>query len=238
MVKRLDEAFGRLMDTLRSLDMTDNTIVLFTTDHGCHFKTRNDEYKRSCHEASIRIPAMLHGPGFNAGGQIRELVSLIDLPPTLLDAAGIPVPERMQGRSLMPLIRGEDRSWPDDVFVQISESQIGRAIRTRKWKYSVSAPNSSRTDAPGSDRYVEEFLYDLETDPYELTNLIGLESHRAVADRPEAAPDRPDGAGRRAGSGHRKRAAQTVRATVRHGRGSGTVRDWELNINKPQALQQ
>lgn len=183
MVKRIDEAFGRLMDTLRSLQLTDNTIVLFTSDHGCHFKTRNDEYKRSCHESSIRIPAMLHGPGFQAGGQIRELVSLIDLPPTLLDAAGIKVPEDMQGRSLMPLIRGEDDAWPDDVFVQISESQIGRAVRTRRWKYSVSVPNSYRIDAPGSDTYVEEFLYDLEADPYELTNLIGLESHREVANR-------------------------------------------------------
>src|SRR5690606_34541735 len=48
MVKRLDEALGRLLDALRSLDMLDNTIVLFTSDHGCHFKTRNSEYKRSC----------------------------------------------------------------------------------------------------------------------------------------------------------------------------------------------
>ena len=48
MVKRLDEAFGRLIDALRSLDLLENTIVLFTADHGCHFKTRNAEYKRSC----------------------------------------------------------------------------------------------------------------------------------------------------------------------------------------------
>ena len=98
LVKRLDEALGRLLDALRSLDLLDNTIVLFTTDHGNHFKTRNDEYKRSCHEASIRVPTMLTGPGFNGGGQIRELVSLIDLPPTLLDSAGIAVPDHMRGQ--------------------------------------------------------------------------------------------------------------------------------------------
>ena len=97
MVKRLDEALGRVLDALKSLELLDNTIILFTSDHGCHFKTRNSEYKRSCHESSIRVPTALHGPGFTGGGQIQQLVSLIDLPPTLLDAAGVPVPEEMQG---------------------------------------------------------------------------------------------------------------------------------------------
>ncbi|MBW7457038.1 sulfatase-like hydrolase/transferase, partial [Paenibacillus sepulcri] len=92
MVKRLDEAFGRLTDTLRSLGLSDNTVVLFTSDHGCHFKTRHREYKRSCHESSMRVPTAITGPGFNGGGQVQRLVSLIDLPPTLLDAADIPIP--------------------------------------------------------------------------------------------------------------------------------------------------
>ncbi|MEJ7838916.1 MAG: sulfatase-like hydrolase/transferase, partial [Thermomicrobiales bacterium] len=126
-IKRLDEAFGRLMDALKSLDLIENTIVLFTSDHGCHFKTRNPEYKRSCHEASIRVPTVLTGPGFNGGGRIPELVSLVDLPPTLLDAAGIDVPDSMQGRSILPLLNGRGgEEWPKEVFVQISESQIGR----------------------------------------------------------------------------------------------------------------
>ena len=97
MVKRLDEALGRILDALRSLDLLDNTVLLFTSDHGCHFKTRNNEYKRSCHESSIRVPTAFHGPGFTGGGQIQELVSLVDLPPTLLDAAGLPVPGRDAG---------------------------------------------------------------------------------------------------------------------------------------------
>lgn len=182
MVKRLDEAFGRLLDALKSLDLFDNTIVLFTSDHGCHFKTRNAEYKRSCHEASIRVPTALHGPVFAGGGQVRELVRLVDLPPTLLDAAGLPVPPEMQGRSILPLLRGERDGWPDDVFVQISESQIGRAVRTRRWKYSVVAPGKDGNSAAGSDAYAEDYLYDLQADPHELVNLIGFESHGAVAD--------------------------------------------------------
>ena len=180
MVKRLDEAYGRLHDALKSLELDDDTIVLFTSDHGCHFKTRNNEYKRSCHESSIRVPTVLTGPGFR-GGQLQELVSLIDLPPTLLDAAGLEIPDQMQGRSLMPLLRGGVADWPAEVFVQISEAQVGRAVRTRRWKYGVDAPGEQGRDVAGADHYEEQYLYDLQVDPYELNNLVGLESHREVA---------------------------------------------------------
>jgi arylsulfatase A-like enzyme len=182
MIKRLDEALGRLMDALKSLGLLERTVVLFTSDHGCHFKTRNGEYKRSGHESSIRVPTMLTGPGFSGGGRIGRLVSLIDLPPTLLDAAGIPVPQAMQGRSILPLLHGVHAEWPDDVFVQISEAEVGRAVRTQRWKYGVAAPGLDGNREKGSDRYVESYLYDLEADPYELTNLIGLESHKRVAE--------------------------------------------------------
>jgi len=182
MVKRLDEALGRLLDALRSLDMLDNTIVLFTSDHGCHFKTRNSEYKRSCHESSIRVPTVLSGPGFDGGGQISELVSLVDLPPTLLDAAGLPIPAAMEGRSILPLVRRENREWPEEVFVQISESQVARAIRTHRWKYCVNAPDRVGWRDAGAERYVEESLYDLHADPYELENLAGVDAFRSVAD--------------------------------------------------------
>lgn len=181
MVKRLDEALGRLLDALRSLGLLEDTIVLFTSDHGCHFKTRNQEYKRSCHEASIRVPAALQGPGFFGGGRIEALVSLIDLPPTLLDACGLPIPPEMQGRSLLPLLRGGRAEGFDDVFIQISESQVGRAIRTRRWKYGVTAPGLDGRKHASSDTYVEAYLYDLQADPYELTNLIGMESHQETA---------------------------------------------------------
>ncbi|WP_248924398.1 sulfatase-like hydrolase/transferase [Paenibacillus hamazuiensis] len=183
MVKRLDEALGRIMDALHSLDLTEDTIILFTSDHGSHFKTRNSEYKRSCHESSIRIPAALYGGCFTGGGTVRELVSLVDMPPTLLEAADIAVPSHMQGRSVVPLLRGDKADWPQEVFVQISESEVGRAIRTRRWKYGVTAPDRDPIKDPGSERYVEQYLYDLHADPYELTNLIGMESHAAVAEK-------------------------------------------------------
>jgi arylsulfatase A-like enzyme len=71
--------------------------------------------------------------------------------------------------------------WPEEVFIQISESQVGRAVRTRRWKYSVVAPDRNGWGDPNSDQYEEEFLYDLKADPYELHNRIGLESHHGVA---------------------------------------------------------
>lgn len=187
MVRRIDEALGRIYDALKSQGQLDNTILLFTSDHGCHFKTRNAEYKRSCHESSIRVPTMLHGPGFMRGGDRAELVSIVDLPPTLLDAAGVAIPAEMQGRSLLPRIRGGAKpgaAWRDEVFIQISEDQTGRALRTRQWKYGVSVQGRDAVAAcaePGWGCYHEETLYDLENDPHELTNLAGLSSHEHVA---------------------------------------------------------
>ncbi|ULL15222.1 arylsulfatase [Paenibacillus sp. H1-7] len=183
MVKRLDEALGRLMDAVRSLGLSDNTIILFTSDHGCHFKTRNSEYKRSCHDSSLRVPTAITGPGFTGGGRVQRLVSLIDLPPTLLEAASIPVPDTMEGHSIVPAVRKIREDRPDDIFVQISESQVGRAIRTQRWKYSVEAPDKSGWKDSSSDTYVEQFLYDLDADPYELTNLIGLDKFEPIVEQ-------------------------------------------------------
>lgn len=179
MVKRLDEALGRLTDALKSLGLDEDTVVLYTSDHGNHFKTRNGEYKRSCHESAARVPTALWGPGFDGHGQLDALVSLVDLPPTLLDAAGLPIPSTMEGRSLLPLLAGRASDWPEEVFIQISESQVGRAIRTRRWKYGVDAPDKHGWLDSGSDTYVEQYLYDLDSDPYELQNLVG---HAALAE--------------------------------------------------------
>ncbi len=180
MIRRLDEALGRLLDALRSQGQLDNTILLFTSDHGNHFRTRNAEYKRSIHEASIRVPTALRGPGFDAGGCLPQLVSLIDLPPTLLDAAGLPVPEGMQGRSILPLVQKRSQDWPDDLFIQVSESCVGRGIRTQRWKYGVMAPAADGWRDSGAERYEETWLYDLMADPEELHNLVDMDSHAEV----------------------------------------------------------
>lgn len=180
MIKRLDEAYGRVLDALRSLEMLDDTIVMFTSDHACHFKTRNDEYKRSCHDSAVRVPTVVTGPGFMAGGQVRALFSTVDIAPTLYDAAGIAPTHRMSGASIMPVIRDARAPWRNEVFFQISESETGRAVRTERWKYGVTAPYDE--NQPGSAVYEEAFLYDLHSDPYEMVNLIGMEPFRAVVE--------------------------------------------------------
>lgn len=182
MCERIDQGLGRLTDALRSLGLEDDTIVVFTSDHGCHFNTRNHHVKSSGHEASIHVPLGIWGGPFRGGGYREEVVSLIDLPPTLLEACGVGVPEHFHGRSLLPLIARSTDDWPDEAFVQVSQSGVTRALRTRRWKYIVDAPDADGWSDPTASVYVERELYDLEHDPYELRNLAGLGSHRAVAD--------------------------------------------------------
>jgi arylsulfatase A-like enzyme len=122
---------------------------------------------------------VIDGPGFRNAGRQESPVSLIDLPPTILAACGLDVPQQMQGRSLTRLLAGE--AWPNEVYIEISEDHIGRAIRDRRWKYSVAAPKEHCDDHGSSDLYVEDFLYDLESDPYEQNNLIAASGHQKQA---------------------------------------------------------
>ena len=85
----------------------------------------------------------------------------------------------MRGRALQPLVDGTAEDWLDEVFLQISESQCGRAIRTKRWKYSVRAPDKTGQD-PDSDLYVEDFLYDLDADPHERHNLVASAAHADI----------------------------------------------------------
>ena len=184
--ERIDECLGRLIDALDRLELADDTVVLFTSDHGNHFRTRPGEYKRSPHEASTHVPAVFRGPGFDGGGRLDEFVSLVDIAPTLLDAAGLAAPDEMQGESVLPLLSGDREDWKDEAFVQVSESEIGRGIRTERWTYAVSAPELNGWqcgfDAPASDLYVDRYLYDRRADPAERINLVGRPEYEGVAD--------------------------------------------------------
>ncbi|HOP56211.1 MAG TPA: sulfatase-like hydrolase/transferase [bacterium] len=179
-IARLDEDFGSIVDTLKEKGMFEDTIVVFLSDHGCHFRTRNTEYKRSCHESSIRVPLIFHGPGFNKSLVIPEPVSLINFAPTILDAVNIPVPDTMQGRSAMPLLDRKIKDWKNEIFIQISESCVARAIRTERWKYSVIAEDKDGWLDSNSDTYTDYQLYDLYSDPYELVNLAGRREYKGI----------------------------------------------------------
>lgn len=189
MCKSLDENFGRLCDKLDQLGISDNTIIVYSSDHGCNFETRYTpnkstcpewKYKNTCHDASSRVPMIIYGPGFTGGKVINELVSIIDLPPTLLDAAGVGIPSFMRGRNLKQLVDGNANDWPKEVFIQISEDYVARAIRSGRWKYCVDDPEKDGWLESCSDNYVEQYLYDLENDPHERNNLVCDPRYRQI----------------------------------------------------------
>lgn len=177
----LDENVGRYLARLEELGILEDTLIVYTSDHGSHFRTRNSEYKRACHDGCVHVPMILRGPGFTGGKVVEDLVSLIDLPATLLTAAGLDVPESHHGRALQPLPDGRPDDWREDVFIQISESQCGRALRTHQWKYAVRAPDKGGQDSH-SDTYLEDYLYDLRNDPHERDNLVRSPDHDSVRD--------------------------------------------------------
>ncbi len=182
-IEAIDLSVGRIRKILEEEHLEEDTIFVFFSDHGCHFMTRNQEYKRSTHNSSIRVPLIIDGPGFRGTQQIPELVGLIDLAPTLMDAAGLPVPATWKGKSLLPLVSDMEarKSWPNQQLVQISESMTGRAIRTRDWTYCVADPTGD-TKHPAAATYHEYQMYDQRADPHELVNLAGRKEYRQKAD--------------------------------------------------------
>lgn len=167
-INRLDYNVGRLVEKLKELGIYDDTIIIYTSDHGCHFKTRNLEYKRSCHESSTHTPLIIKGGGFEGGKHDDRLVSLIDMPPTMLSMAGINIPDYYKGVDLTDNSLERRKC----VFMQISESQCGRAVRTDRFKYSVRDIKPSGYLHMNSRVYFEDYLYDLKKDPDEKVNLI------------------------------------------------------------------
>ncbi len=178
-INRLDENVGRLVARLKEKGLYENTILIYTSDHGSHFKTRNLEYKRSCHDSATHTSLIIRGGPFQGGKKEERLVSLIDLPPTMLDLAGIPIPKSYMGHSLVRELAGEEPE-RDCVFIQISESQCGRAIRTKQYKYSVRALAPTGYTIHRSPVYFEDYLYDLTKDPIEKNNLIKDRSYAFV----------------------------------------------------------
>jgi len=178
-IKRIDECVGKIVDFLKEKEIFENTVIIYTSDHGCHFKTRNTEYKRSCHEGSVRIPLIIGG-GVEQRGNITDMVQIIDIPATILDIAGIEMPEHIRGKSLFKIAKGEDKH--KEIFIQISEYMTARAIRTERWKYCVVAPDKNGGKDSCSEKYIEYQLYDLYSDPYELINLAGRSEYKEIAE--------------------------------------------------------
>lgn len=181
----LDQNVGRIVEILNQQGIFDDTVIIYTSDHGCHFKTMSkyidpdgaDDYKRSPDENSIHVPLIIRGPGFKGNISESKLVSLIDLPKTLLSLGGCDS-SHVQGRDLQTIFN--DDSWENEVYIQISESMVGRALRTDRYQYIIHAPQKKPFKDAGSEVYVEGWLYDLAVDPLEQTNLIDHQDYLEV----------------------------------------------------------
>lgn len=188
--KSLDDNLGRLIEKCQKMGLYDNTIFVYASDHGSHFMTRNrdshlngyDDYKRSCHSACLHVPLIIAGPGWRGGRRIKELVSTASLPKTWLSIAGLDVGADMIGEDLTDVAAGRTEGRTNQIFAQISESRVGRCVRTPDYLYAAYAPGMNGSEYPGSTIYRDDFLYDLKADPFELRNLAGDERYMQVRD--------------------------------------------------------
>ncbi len=197
-VRHVDSELGRIFDTLKQLNLEQNTLVIFTTDHGIAFpRAKCSVYEPGQETAMIlRLPSR---PGWQGGNRVRTMISNIDYLPTILDAANIPVPSNVQGRSVAPLLDGHSYTAREALFYELTYHDYydpQRAVRTERYKlivyfstaYSFIDPSQSRR--PRSDTVVPSNhalayhssveLYDLERDPWEQHNLASDVSYADV----------------------------------------------------------
>lgn len=181
-VQAVDDSVGRIVKKLEATGQLDNTIIVFFSDHGCHFHTRMGEYKRTPHDAAIRIPLIFAGPGFDESEVCEEIVSLIDMTATLIDATGTSVPASMQGKTLLPLVKDKAarKAWDNTVYYEISASMVARGIRTKQWTYACYDPTLHGNKDERSTNYIDYVLYDTGADPYQKSNLVGRPEYKHI----------------------------------------------------------
>lgn len=184
----LDENLGRLVARLKEEGLYDDTVIIFASDHGSHFKTRNqdghlcgyDDYKRSGHDGSLHVPLVIAGGPYRGGAAVQELVSTASLPKTILALAGLDVGEAMIGENLFDVVEKKNDNRPNEVFAQISESRGGRCLRTPEYLYGVYAPGLHGGMAASAPAYADDYLYDLEADPWQLNNVAAHPDYAQV----------------------------------------------------------
>ena len=184
----LDENLGRLVAKLKEKGLYESTVILFASDHGSHFQTRNkdahlcggDDYKRSCHDACLHVPLVIAGGPYKGGKVVEDLVSTASLPKTILALAGVDAGSAMTGENLLDVAEHRTPDRLNEVFAQISESRVGRCVRTKRYLYSVYAPGLNGSAAAASDVYADDFLYDMEKDPWQLNNVVNDPDYASV----------------------------------------------------------
>ncbi len=167
-ITKLDDILGRLFDAIDGLDLRNNTYIVVMSDNGWLLADHGMAGKVMAYEPSIRVPMFVLGPDIQPG-TTDALVQNIDVAPTLLDMAGIPIPETMHGRSLLPLLRGETTEFRE---IAVYETLVGFGGTHPMLGAFDSRYKVIQTRSP-DDMAVLEFaeLYDVTMDPFEMTNL-------------------------------------------------------------------
>lgn len=171
LIKELDDWLGRVYTTLKA--KYPHTLIIFTSDHGDNLGDHWLGEKDHIHDSSVRVPFFVIDPASNGGIREQRLTELVDIVPTVLDYFGIDSPfERIEGRSLMPLVRGEETEWRDYAVSEVDYSSRGARqtlgihpyeskitmIRNERWKYGLH------------ERFSPQ-LFDMENDPDEVNDL-------------------------------------------------------------------
>ena len=201
MVERLDRNVGRLLKAVR--DRGDDTILLFTSDHGDGLGRHKRVQKWHPYDESVKIPFIAYGPTLGIRRNVIDsthLVSGIDIMSTVCDYAGIKAPPNNRGLSLRPLLEGETPAWRSSVYIELQET--GRVIRSQRYKYVMSytkaqpnkrkKTNESYLTTEGKptmflpserhklERVKQTMLFDMKNDPWETKNLIGDPTYTKV----------------------------------------------------------
>ncbi|MBS3765196.1 sulfatase [Candidatus Bipolaricaulota bacterium] len=187
MIYRVDESVGRIRRKLKESELAEDTLLIFTVDHGIAMPRA----KGTCYDPGVGIALIVHKPGeFSGGRRCKELTSNVDLLPSILDHLDIEVPEDLDGKSFLPLLKGKDYSERGFLFHEITwhdKYNPIRAIRTNQFKYIRNFVNTPSVylpadvyDSPSGEATRNEYyrstrpdeeLYDLQEDPLEKENL-------------------------------------------------------------------
>jgi choline-sulfatase len=176
-VEFLDREVGRLLAALESSGHAQNTLVIYTADHG-YLLGQHGRFEKHCsYEEAIRAPLLIRCPGpKRVGGTTTALVELVDLFPTVLDLCGVKIPANVQGKSLTPLLTGQATRHRTEIFVEYAPNDEA-AVRDERWKLVFERGQRHRADGydpelPLLGRTIR--LYDLQADPAEMHNVAGL----------------------------------------------------------------
>jgi len=168
-VEQVDAEIGVVLRALEESDHADNTLVVFTSDHGEGMAEHQLTTKQFCYDSAAKVPLIIWWPGHIAHKvDTTHLVSGIDIVPTILDYLDIDIPNNIDGRSLRPILEGNNPSWRDFVVME-ARGNLGRMVRSKNYKYITFDPDD------GDDQ-----LFDMKNDPGETVNLIYKSSYSDI----------------------------------------------------------